>query len=221
MTTTVDEVSAANDDVTSRWLPLYTTSKTRHLSWLVSVVGGLLLAVLVSFNGSGIPNAGVAAGVALALALPTIAWIDAHTTLIPNKVLYPAYAAAVASALLWTLIDGTWGQLATAALFGLVGFALYFITWFLAPAGGFGFGDVRFAGLIGFALGFHGPLVVATGVLALPVLVALASFTIASAVKRESADNALAFGPAMAAGAAVCLLFPEFVSRLAAGFLGV
>lgn len=94
----------------------------------------------------------VPVGVALAV-------VDWRTRLLPTKVIAPSYLVVGALTLLAGVVtgltDSDWGPLIGAALGCVVAFAMFFVLWFVYPAG-LGFGDVRLAGLLGIVLGYLG-----------------------------------------------------------------
>lgn len=89
----------------------------------------------------------------LVAALLALSVIDLDHFLLPNKVIYPTAAIVVPLLTLASAITGDWGALGRAALAALIDFAIFYVIWFAAP-GAMGFGDVRLAALLGFALGW-------------------------------------------------------------------
>ena len=82
-----------------------------------------------------------------------LAVIDARTTWLPLRLTHAAWLAMAASAIVvWALAGGSTVLRAAggAALAGL----LFFLVWFISR-GGIGFGDVRFAPLVGAAAASH------------------------------------------------------------------
>lgn len=118
----------------------------------------------------GLAVLGIASGVLLALrlewttgllvVLPLVplgvwlAWIDARTTYLPTRLIAPAYVLVVVAVLVGALLDEDWTD-ARRALFGwFVYGGSFLVMWLITP--GFGYGDVRLAGVLGLALGFLG-----------------------------------------------------------------
>jgi len=82
-----------------------------------------------------------------------LAVIDARTTWLPLPLTHAAWLTmAVAAVLVWALAGGS-TVLRTAAGAALAGL-LFFLVWFISR-GGIGFGDVRFAPLVGAAAASH------------------------------------------------------------------
>lgn len=82
--------------------------------------------------------------------------IDIEHKLLPTRVIYPALLvgaiALIATALFRDQSDRIIDMAIGAAVFG----GIFFIIFYAAPAGGFGFGDVRFALLLGTFVGYLG-----------------------------------------------------------------
>jgi len=89
----------------------------------------------------------------LVAALLALSVIDLDHFLLPNKVIYPTAAMVVPLLALASALTGDWGAFGRAGLAGLIDFAIFYVIWFVAP-GAMGFGDVRLAALLGFALGW-------------------------------------------------------------------
>ena len=123
--------------------------------------------------------------------------------LIPNRLVYPAIAAALLA------IPFAAGPGPPQALWGgAVGLALLLLIVLVYP-GGMGLGDVKLAALIGLVVGF--PLV---------LLALFLSFVLGGAVgaaallaRRAGMKDALPFAPFLAAGAMVALLYGEEILR--------
>jgi leader peptidase (prepilin peptidase)/N-methyltransferase len=151
-----------------------------------------------------------AGGVVMAL---TLTDIDVHR--IPNRILYPGTAVAVVLLGLGALIDGE----APALLRGLGGGAAYFfflLVVALAARGGFGFGDVKLAFLLGVFLAYVSWEVLAVGVFGSFLIGGLASIALLI-LRRVGRRDAIAFGPAMILGAYLALAVGE---RVADWYLG-
>jgi leader peptidase (prepilin peptidase)/N-methyltransferase len=152
-----------------------------------------------------------AAVVPLALALllfvvngARLAWIDARTRLLPNRIIFPWYPAALVLLGAAAALSADWGTLLRLALAGIALFAFYLLLHLVQP-GGMGMGDVKLAGILGMYLGFltweH--LMLAT--LVTFVLGGLFGIGMILA-RRATRKSAFAFGPFMVAGAAAALL---------------
>ncbi|GAC1594928.1 MAG: hypothetical protein NVS3B21_17490 [Acidimicrobiales bacterium] len=137
--------------------------------------------------------------------LLAITVIDFDHFIIPNRVIYPTLAATIPLLLLAAVIADDWGRARTAAIGGVGGFLALFIVHTISPRG-MGFGDVRLAGVIGMMLGWLG-----LGYVALALFL---SFLLASvigifllATRIRGRKDAVPFGPFMAAGAIIAVLW--------------
>jgi leader peptidase (prepilin peptidase) / N-methyltransferase len=114
-----------------------------------AAVVGLLSAVAVAIPALALPVSVLPAWLVLATLGLLLAAIDAATTWLPLPLTRVAWAAAAAATGLGALLGG-WAQLVR----GLGGFLLaggVFAAVWLLTRGGIGFGDVRFAPLVGAA----------------------------------------------------------------------
>ena len=141
--------------------------------------------------------------------------IDLEQGLILNKIIYPAMVVALLLALYpWPwLTQIIQPGIASAALGGGIGFALFFLIA-VVSRGGMGWGDVKLVGLIGLATGF--PLVFFAIVLG-AVLGGLVAVALVIARKRTFKQT-LPFGPFLALGAMITLLWG---SNLLTWYLGM
>ena len=138
-------------------------------------------------------------------ALLAVSVIDLHHYLIPNRVVYPTLCLVVPLMARAAAVDGSWSHFGDAAIGGMGAFAALFLVHLVSPRG-MGFGDVRLAGVIGFMAGWLGFRYV---VLALFLAFLLASVVgVALIVSRlRSRRDAVPFGPFMAAGAVVAVVW--------------
>jgi len=148
---------------------------------------------------------------AISIAL-TLIDLDVHK--LPNAIVLPAYPVLVVLLGAASLVEGDPAALLRAAIGGAVLFVLYFIMAIAYP-GGMGFGDVKLAGVLGFALAWlgWGPLVVGAfaafilgGVFGIVLLV----------VRRAGRKSRIPFGPWMLGGAWIGIVAG---ASLAAGYL--
>lgn len=123
---------------------------------------------------------------------------DFDHKLIPNRVLYPGGAVSVAALALGASAAGRAGDLPRAGLGGLAFFGLFLLVALVAR-GGFGFGDVKLAALLGAFAAFDSwrALLVTiffTGLIGGIPAIALLAF------RRARARDEIPYGPAMVAG---------------------
>lgn len=166
--------------------------------WPVVVLGGTWAALTVRLVPAyGWPTTTV--WLLLAWLGVALTWIDLDVHRLPDGLVLPAYPAVLVLTLVAAIVGPAPWLRALAC--GAVCFALF---WLLAilPGGGMGGGDVKLAGLLGFALGWLGVASVVVwfvvtflvgGVVAVVLLVS----------GRTGAKGHFAFGPAMCFGALV------------------
>lgn len=124
-----------------------------------------------------------------------LAATDLERHLLPNRVMYPALALALAVSWLWpgrAPVSGLEG--------GAVGFFVMLMIFLVLP--GFGFGDVKLEGLIGLVVGL--PAVLS----ALLIGVILGGVGAAGLLltRRAGMKSAIAYGPYLAGGAIIEML---------------
>lgn len=127
--------------------------------------------------------------------------IDLNTQLILNKLTYPACVFALATVPLrdeLTYID--WRD--NVLIGGAVGFALLFLVVVLSR-GGMGWGDVKMAALMGFALGFP---IIFVGLM-IGILCGGSIAAVLLILKRKGRKQAIPFGPFLAIGAMTALIW--------------
>jgi leader peptidase (prepilin peptidase)/N-methyltransferase len=134
------------------------------------------------------------AAISLALAI-----IDTEHQRLPNRIVVPSYAVAVALLGAASVLTGDWSGLVRTLIGGAALFVFYFGIAFAYPKG-MGFGDVKLAGVLGLYLAFlgWGPLIV--GAFA-AFLVGGVFAIVLIASKRVGRKGGIPFGPWMLVGA--------------------
>ena len=188
-----------------RTIPPATATPSAARVAVAAVSGGLL--VLTAVRLGAVPQ--LAAYCALWLGLVTLSVVDLRVGLVPRMILYPTLAVTGAGLVAASAADGRWHDLAGAAIGGAVAFCVFAAVWWLYPKG-LGFGDVRLAGVCGMALGWLGFTEVYVGFLAAFVLGLV--FGLGNLVVRGS--TRFPFAPALAAGAAVGVLWGGYLGNL-------
>ncbi len=136
--------------------------------------------------------------------LVAISFVDLELFIVPNRILYPTLFVAAPLFLAAAAIDGDWSGARTAAIGGVLGWALLLVIHLISPAG-MGFGDVRLAGLIGMALGWLSVGHLMAGLFLAFLLAAVVGVgLIATGVK--SRKDKVPFGPFLATGAMAAVL---------------
>jgi leader peptidase (prepilin peptidase) / N-methyltransferase len=184
----------------------------RGLAWQSAIGSGLVAGLLGA--SVGWPVALVLAPlVPVSVALGIIDW---HTRLLPRVIVLPATAYLLTAASLLSLLT----QESTDLIRGLLGLvfarSLFWLMWRIHAAG-MGFGDVRLAALVGFALGYLGWSELLIGLYAGFLLLAIPGLGYA-VIKRDRSylKVAVPFGPFMLVGAMIGILFGPTI----AGYLG-
>jgi leader peptidase (prepilin peptidase)/N-methyltransferase len=140
---------------------------------------------------------------AFAALLIAVSVIDLEHRIIPNRITYPAFPVFAAAIVLgWLLdrpLDPARGGIGLLAYGGF-----YFLIAIIAPRG-LGMGDVKLAGLIGLVLGSLGLRYV--GVAAGAAILAGGLGAIAALALGRGRKAAIPFGPYLAAGALVAIVW--------------
>lgn len=162
---------------------------------LIETVTAVSCALLV-WRHAGNPSLAVACWYA-AVAGTALAVIDWRTMRLPDAIVLPSYPVLIA-------LLAPSGRLGPALAWMLALGALYFVLWFVRPAG-VGFGDVKLAGLIGLLTGTLGMTAPLLAVLAGHVLGAVYGVGRVLA-RRATRKSEFPFGPFLLAGALLVLL---------------
>lgn len=136
-----------------------------------------------------------------------LAIIDLETKRLPNRIMYPGTAIAVAILTVGAIVDGESGALLRAALGGLAYFAaMYGLA--IAARGGFGFGDVKLAFVLGVFVTYASwgsVAVAAVGGFVIGGVVAVGLL----AARRAQRKSAIPFGPSMVVAAWLAIVWGE------------
>ncbi|HMD45036.1 MAG TPA: A24 family peptidase [Acidimicrobiales bacterium] len=147
----------------------------------------------------------------LFVGLIAVSMVDVRVRQIPRKMLYPTFGLTAVGLVAASAADDRWRGLATGALAGAAAFAVFFALWFFIP-GGMGFGDVPMAGVIGFSLGWLGLGPAYIGFLAAFLVGSLLGLVL-MIKHRTGRKTRLPFGPALAAGAVVGVLWGPWLAH--------
>jgi leader peptidase (prepilin peptidase)/N-methyltransferase len=137
--------------------------------------------------------------------LLAISVIDFDHYIIPNRVVYPTLAVTIPLLVAAAAADGSWGHLRNAAIGGVAGFLVLLVIHVAVPRG-MGFGDVRLAGVIGMMLGWLGLRYLFLGLFLAFLLASVIGVALIVARLRSRKD-AVPFGPFMALGAVLAVLW--------------
>jgi len=175
---------------------------------LVEVVTAAAFAGLVFLLGASwaLPGYWWAAGAAIALTLT-----DLDHRRIPDRILVPGIIGAGVLLAAAALLEGDPWAIARALAGGAAYFGLLLVVA-LGARGGFGFGDVKLGLLLGVVLAYRSWGTLAVGAFAAFALGGLAAVILLIA-RRVGRKDAIPFGPAMVAGAALALACGELIAR--------
>ncbi len=142
--------------------------------------------------------------------------IDLEHGILPNKIVYPAFIAAVVMVAAGSAAGYEPQGIASGTGFdvwiidALLGFAIGFIFFFIVALifpGGMGWGDVKLAGLMGLVVGY--PLIIVAVFLAVIGGGLLAGLLLVTGVK--SRKDSMPFGPFLALAAIATLLWGQLI----------
>ena len=141
---------------------------------------------------------------ALMLGLVVLGLIDLDHMVLPSRIVYVTLLAVVALSVAGSAASGDWRRLGAAAATAAVWWAVFFAINYMAPRS-LGFGDVRLALLLGFGLGWLGPVYAFLGFLAASALGSAVGLSLVAA-GRAGRRTAVPFGTFLAAGALLTVL---------------
>jgi leader peptidase (prepilin peptidase) / N-methyltransferase len=167
---------------------------------------------LASAFCAGLVGAAVGMTWALAILVPLVplsvalAVVDWRTRLLPTRLVLPATGVAILLGLVGWAVTRDPDDLVRAAIALVVVRSVFWLLWWFHSAG-MGFGDVRLAALLGFALGQLGWGEVVVGVYSGFLVFALPGLLLAIARRdRGLLKSAFPFGPFMLIGALIGVL---------------
>ena len=139
-----------------------------------------------------------------------VAVIDLRTLMVPTSIVWPALVVSIGLCVVAAGLEAEWGWLLS-ALVGLAALAgPLFLVWFAVPHA-MGFGDIRLATLLGFNVGFYaqgslwGAAFLSVLCLGGSAILGVLMGVFALGVRGRGAN--VPFGPALVAGAFVCIAF--------------
>jgi leader peptidase (prepilin peptidase)/N-methyltransferase len=175
-------------------LPTPVSANRRTVATVIGVVGALIFLTAAVARTHNPAHLALLSG--FGLALIALAACDIAALLLPNVLMYPALAAAVA--LCWAWPDHS---AFSSLLGGLIGGGIMLVAFMALP--GFGFGDVKLCALIGLLVGWRLTLDAIT----LGVMIDGAIVLIGLATRRLTLRGVIPYGPGLVAGALVILLY--------------
>jgi leader peptidase (prepilin peptidase)/N-methyltransferase len=191
-------------------LPYAALAGRRTAVWC-GLFGAIAGAVLGAKLGWSAP---LPAWLALGISGAVLGYVDLRTRFLPSAIIWPTYLIVGVLLVIGSAVTGNWDALVRALIAGAAGFTVFYVLWFVYPAG-IGFGDVRLSGLLSGALGWLGWSEVVIGLYGGFVLGAVIGVLLT--VARVFERKAFAFGPFMLAGALVGVVV---AGPLASAYLG-
>ena len=163
----------------------------------VSVVLGLLAGAAARWSAV-LPAYVVLAAVSVVLVV-----VDVAHHRLPNRVLYPAAAAATVLLAVAAAVQHDWSDVLRAVEAAGAVYVVFFVLALISPRS-LGMGDVRLAALLGAYLGFRSWPLVYLGLLAGFVVAAVVAVVLLAA-RRATRTTALPLGPALILGTLLVL----------------
>jgi leader peptidase (prepilin peptidase)/N-methyltransferase len=205
------EIAGRDNVPVVSWLVL--RGRCRHCHERISVVYPVVeLGTAVLFVAAGVRfGAGwpLASCCVVFAGLLAISVVDLQRLIVPNKILYPTLFMAAPLLVAAAAVHSDWTDLEHAAIGGVGGFLALLLVNVISPQG-MGFGDVRLAGLIGMMLGWIGLGVVVLGLFLAFLLGSVVGLTLIATRVRGRKD-ALPFGPFLAVGALIAVLWGQTI----------
>jgi leader peptidase (prepilin peptidase)/N-methyltransferase len=176
-----------------------------------ATVAGLTVALFVGLALRYHDSWALPAFLSVAAGLVALSAIDLEHFLLPNRIVYPLALATLALLTLGAIGDGDWGALGRAVLGGVAG-ALALGALHVASPRSMGFGDVKLAFVLGLALGWLGWGELVLGLFCGFLAGALVGVALI-ALRRRGRKDHLPFGPFLAFGALVVMLWGDVILR--------
>ncbi len=171
---------------------------------LVELATAVLYAAVAVRLGA---NAALPAFLVFFACLVAISVIDIELQIIPNRIIYPTIALSLPLLALAAVAEGDVRRMETALAGAAIAFAILLVVHLISPAS-MGFGDVRLSFILGLFLGWFDLSQVAIGLFvgfALGAIVGVGLMLFGGRTRKDS----VSFGPFLAAGAAVAVLFGD------------
>lgn len=179
---------------------------------LAAEVGSIAVGALIGWRIGW--HAELPAMLLLGLVLVSVILVDFRIHRIATRLIYPASLAGAVLLAIAATSNGSWDAWKRAILGGLAASAFLWLLALIAPSG-MGDGDARLALFLGLFLGWRGWRHVYMGLLAGFLLGSIAGIVMIAA-RRGNRKSQIAFGPYLAVGALLFVLWPGIVDRILA-----
>jgi leader peptidase (prepilin peptidase)/N-methyltransferase len=191
--------------------PISTWTRQNLRATRAAVVAGLMVVLFVGLAVRYHDSWALPAFLGVATGLVALSAIDLEHFLLPNRIVYPLALGTLALLTLGALGDGTWTALGRAVLGGAVGMLSLGALHVMSPRS-MGFGDVKLAFVLGIALGWLGWGELVLGLFCGFLAGALVGLALIALGRRGRRDH-LPFGPFLAFGTLVALLWGDVILR--------
>jgi leader peptidase (prepilin peptidase) / N-methyltransferase len=138
-----------------------------------------------------------------------LSFIDIEHHKLPNVIVLPSYIVGIVLLGSAALMVGDFGQLARAGI-GMAAMGIAYLLIALVKPGAMGLGDVKLAGVLGLFLGFNGWGALIVGSLAAFFLGGVYGLVLI-ALRKTTRKSGIPFGPWMALGAWIGILFGNLI----------
>lgn len=189
----------------------YRALATRRAAVWCGIAGAFSGGVLGANLGWSAP---LAPWLALAVVGSVLGYVDLRTRFLPSAIIWPTYVVVALLLLAASAGTGDWSAFVRAVVAAVVGFVVFYLLWWVYPAG-IGFGDVRLSGLLSGALGWLGWSHAIVGVYGGFVLGAVLGVLLT--LMKVFDRKAFAFGPFMLVGALAGVIFGAPLARVYLG----
>lgn len=179
---------------------------------LVEALTGGLFAVMALRFGF---DPALPAYLVLTAFLIALSGIDLDTFLLPKKLVWPAFGAGIVLLGIAAVVSGDTRSPREAVIGSAAAFAVLFAVHFVSPKG-MGFGDVRLAAVLGLYLGWIELPAVGLGLFLSFLLAAVVGVALILS-KRKGRKDKVPFGPFLAAGTGLAIVFSEPLLRIYLG----
>jgi leader peptidase (prepilin peptidase) / N-methyltransferase len=192
-------------EVLSTWTPQ--DLRATRAAALAGITVVLFVGLALRYHDSWV----LPAFLAVAAGLVSLSAIDLEHFLLPNRIVYPLALVTLALLTLGALGDSAWGALGRAVLGGVAGILTLGVLHVVSPRS-MGFGDVKLAFVLGLALGWLGWGELVLGLFCGFLAGALVGLVLI-ALRRRGRKDHLPFGPFLAFGTLVVLLWGDVLLR--------
>lgn len=182
-------------------------ARTRRCLLVIVATAALYAGTVLRFGGDW----AVPAYLVFFTSLVAISVVDFDRQIIPNRIVYPTIFLSIPLLALAALVQGEWALFRHALVGAAVAWGALLVIHLISPSG-MGFGDVRLAFVLGLFLGWISLAHVLSG-LFLGVLLLSVLGIVLWVLRIRSLQDHMAFGPFLAAGAALAVFVGPAATR--------